>query len=69
MIVAKVVRTLGIFKRVQNSCRTIAGTAYDGKKSAGILKLMDWPPQSSDLNPIKQIWGESENKLDRSILH
>ncbi len=31
MIVAKVVRTLGIFKRVQNSCRTIAGTAYDGK--------------------------------------
>ena len=31
--------------------------------------MMDWPPQSTDLNPIKQIWGELENKLDRSIVN
>ena len=39
------------------------------KESAGTLKMMDWPPQSPDLNPIEQIWGELENKLDRSIVH
>ena len=39
------------------------------KESAGALKMMDWPPQSPDLNPIEQIWGELENKLDRSIVH
>ena len=39
------------------------------KESAGTLKMMDWPPQSTDLNPIEQIWGELENKLDRSIVH
>uniref|UniRef100_A0A8C1PDU7 Chloride channel accessory 1 n=1 Tax=Cyprinus carpio TaxID=7962 RepID=A0A8C1PDU7_CYPCA len=27
--------------------------------------MMDWPPQSPDLNPIMQMWGELENKLDR----
>ncbi len=26
-------------------------------------------PQSPDLKPIEQIWGELENKLDRSIVH
>ncbi len=31
--------------------------------------MMDWPPQSLDLNPIELIWGELENKLDRSIVH
>ncbi len=39
------------------------------KESAGTLKMMDWPPQSLDLNPIELIWGELENKLDRSIVH
>ncbi len=28
---------------------------------------MTGPPQTPDLNPIEQIWGELENKLDRSI--
>ncbi len=49
---------------------TIAGTTVPvTKESAGTLKMMDWPPQSLDLNPTEQIWGELENKLDRSILH
>uniref|UniRef100_A0A673KIR6 Tc1-like transposase DDE domain-containing protein n=1 Tax=Sinocyclocheilus rhinocerous TaxID=307959 RepID=A0A673KIR6_9TELE len=38
-------------------------------ESAGTLKMMDWPPQIPDLNPIEQIWGDLENKLDRSIVH
>ncbi len=38
------------------------------KESTGILKMMDWPPQRPDLNPIEQIWAELENKLDRSIV-
>jgi len=36
-------------------------------ETAGTLEIMDWPHQSLDLNPIEQIWGELENKLDRSI--
>ncbi len=39
------------------------------KESAGTLKTMDWTPQSPDLNPIEQTWGELENKLDRSVVH
>ncbi len=31
--------------------------------------MMDWHPQSLDLNPTEQIWGEFENNLDRSIVH
>jgi len=38
-------------------------------ETAGTLEIMDWPHQSLDLNPIEQIWGELENKLDRSIVH
>uniref|UniRef100_A0A8C2KDT2 Uncharacterized protein n=1 Tax=Cyprinus carpio TaxID=7962 RepID=A0A8C2KDT2_CYPCA len=38
-------------------------------ESAGTLKIMDCPPQSPDLYPIGHIWGELENKLDRSIVH
>ncbi len=30
--------------------------------------MMDWPPQSADVNPIKQFWAELENKLDRYII-
>ena len=30
---------------------------------------MEWPPQSPDLNPIEQIWGVLEDKLDRSKVH
>uniref|UniRef100_A0A671RAA7 Tc1-like transposase DDE domain-containing protein n=1 Tax=Sinocyclocheilus anshuiensis TaxID=1608454 RepID=A0A671RAA7_9TELE len=31
--------------------------------------MMDWPPQSPDLKPIEEFWGELENKLDRSIVY
>ena len=34
------------------------------KESAGTLKMMDWPPQSQELNPIEPIWGGLENKVD-----
>ncbi len=53
MIVAKVVRTLGIFKRFQNSCRNIAGTTCDGKNLleswnwwTGLLKVRTSTPSS-----------------------
>ncbi len=33
------------------------------------IENYELPPQSPDLNPIKQIWGELENKLYISIVH
>lgn len=52
-------------KHSSNYCRNYLRQ----KESAETLKIMDWPPQSPDLNPIEQIWGSLENKLDRSIVH
>ena len=52
-------------KHSSNYCRNYLRQ----KESAGTLKMIDWPSQSPDLKPIKQIWGELENKLDRSIVH
>lgn len=51
-------------KHSSNHCRNYLRQ----KESAETLKMMDWPPQSTDLNPIEQIWDELENKLDRSIV-
>ena len=31
--------------------------------------MMEWPPQRPDLNPVEQIWGVLEDKLDRSKVH
>ncbi len=45
--------------------RTIARTTCDGRNLLEHWKWWTGP----DLNPIEQIWGELENKLDRSIVH
>ncbi len=44
--------------------QTIAGTTCDWRHL-----LKHWKLESRDLSPIEQIWGELENKLDRSIVH
>src|SRR4029434_9723594 len=39
------------------------------KEYAGTLKMMDWPTQSTDLNPIEQIWGENWKINWTDLLH
>lgn len=32
------------------------------------VKLMDWPPQSPDLNPMENLWSILDQKMDKSTV-
>ena len=49
-------------KHSSNYCRNYLRR----KEAAGALTVMNWPSQSSDLNPIEQIWELIDRKLDKS---
>ena len=36
-----------------------------GKERDGLLKIMDWPAQSPDLNPIEQLWALLDHKIQK----
>ncbi len=70
------IRTVSMFKRFQFFFfelaiaipikQTIAGIYLRWKTLLDRLKMMG---RSLNLTLIEQIWGELENKLDRSIVH
>ena len=48
-------------KQSSNYCRNYLRR----KKAAGVWTVMNWPSQSTDLNPIEQIWELIDRKLDK----
>lgn len=38
------------------------------KEEAGVIRVLKWPPQSPDLNPIEQIWDHIDRNIDKSVI-
>ncbi len=75
-VVAKMIRTVSMFKRFQfffflighcNTYKTNYCRNYQRWKT--LLDRLKMMGRSLNLTLIEQIWGELENKLDRSIVH
>lgn len=40
----------------------------ESKEVQGVLKIMDWPPQSPDVNPIELLWDEMDRQVRETTI-